>query len=144
MTASEKFRNLLASDKRYDAEAYNFLYEALDWTLKNVVKAEGRGNQHVTGRELLEGIRQYAIEQFGCLTRTVFESWGVRSTADFGDMVFNLVQHDLMGKQESDSKADFQDIYDFDEVFNVSPVLCYLTDRGEWRAAYVSRADKRS
>ena len=117
MTASEKFRNLLASDKRYDAEAYNFIYEALDWTLKNVVKAEGRGNQHVTGRELLEGIRQYAIEQYGCLARTVFESWGVRSTADFGNMVFNLVRHNLLGASKDDSPQDFANGYDFIEAF---------------------------
>ena len=60
MTAAEKFRNLLATDERYDAEAYNFIYEALDWTLKKVSKKDGRGSQHVTGKELLEGIRRFA------------------------------------------------------------------------------------
>ena len=140
MTAAEKFRNLLASDKRFDAEAYNFIYEALDWTLKHVVRREGRATQHVTGRELLEGIRQYAIEQFGCLSRTVLESWGVRTTDDFGEIVFNLVEHDLMGRQESDSRDDFRGIYDFADAFDLSPVFCYSAERDEWKAAYVTRA----
>jgi uncharacterized repeat protein (TIGR04138 family) len=146
MTAAEKFRNLLARDRRYDAEAYNFIYEALDWTLKNVVKdddSQGKGRRsgrHVTGPELLEGVRRYAIDQFGCLSRTVLETWGVFTTDDFGEIVFNLIEHDLMGKQESDSKADFHGVYEFAEAFDVSPVFCYAPERDEWRAAYVSRA----
>ncbi len=143
MTAAEKFRTLLAADDRYDAEAYNFLYEALDWTLKKVARVDRRGSQHVSGRELLEGIRQYAIEQFGCLARTVLESWGVSATDDFGEIVFNLVEHDLMGKQESDTKEDFHDVFDFSEVFDLAPVFCYAAERDEWKAAYVARANYR-
>ena len=139
MTAAKKFQDLLATDSRYDAEAYNFIYEALDWTLKNVTRGEERESQHVAGRELLEGIRQFAIEQFGCLTKTVLESWGVRATEDFGEIVFNLVEHDLMGKQDSDSKEDFCDIFDFEEVFDLEPVFCYASERDEWKAAYVAK-----
>lgn len=139
MTAAEKFQRLLASDKRYDPEAYNFVYEALDWTLKHVAGTNGRRGQHVTGKELLEGIRQYAIEQFGCLAKTVFERWGVRATDDFGEIVFNLVEYDLMGKQDSDTKEDFRDVYSFDEVFELSPVFCYSAEKDEWKAAYVCR-----
>ncbi len=141
MTAAEKFRKLLAADMRYDAEAYNFIYEALDWTLKHVARPDRQGNQHVTGKELLEGIRQYAIEQFGCLARTVLDSWGVRATDDFGEIVFSLVQYDLMGKQDSDTKEDFHEVYDFDDVFDLSPVFCYSADKDEWKAAYVCRAN---
>jgi uncharacterized repeat protein (TIGR04138 family) len=139
MTAAEKFRKLLQSDGRYDAEAYNFVYEALDFTLKSVAR-ETRTSQHVTGRELLEGIRRYAIEQFGCMTRTVFACWGIHATADVGEIVFNLVEHDLMGRQDSDSKADFADVYGFDDVFDLSPVFSYVPDRKEWKTAYVARA----
>jgi uncharacterized repeat protein (TIGR04138 family) len=139
MTAAEKFRKLLAADKRYDAEAYNFVYEALDWTLKNVASGR-RSNQHVTGQELLEGIRQLAIEQFGCLSQAVFESWGIHATNDFGEIVFNLVEYDLMGKQESDSKGDFDRVYDFEEAFDVAPVFCYAPERDEWKTAYVARS----
>jgi uncharacterized repeat protein (TIGR04138 family) len=143
MTAADKFRKLLQADGRYDAEAYNFVYEALDFTLKNVVNGTCRASQHVTGRELLEGVRQHAIEQFGCMARTVFACWGIHATADIGEIVFNLVEHDLMGRQESDSKADFLDIYGFDDVFDVSPVFCYAAERKEWKTAYVARAHQR-
>ena len=138
MTAAEKFRLLLASDGRYDAEAYNFIYEALDWTLKNVVKSQRRPNQHVSGPELLEGVRQYAIDQFGCLARPVLESWGVAGTADFGEIVFNLVEHDLMGKQDSDEKEDFVDVYDFEEAFDLAPLFTYSPESDEWGASYVA------
>ena len=143
MTAAEKFRKLLQADRRYDAEAYNFVYEALDFTLKNVVSGRSRESQHVTGRELLEGVRRCAIEQFGCMALTVLSSWGVRATSDIGEIVFNLVEHDLMGRQESDSKADFLDVYGFEEVFDVAPVFSYAPDRKEWKAAYVARAHQR-
>ena len=139
ITAAEKFRLLLKSDRRYDPEAYNFLYEALDYTLKHVVAPRGRQSQHVTGQELLEGVRRYSIEQFGCLARAVFTNWGIRSTDDFGEMVFNLVREDLMGKQESDSKEDFHQVYEFDEVFDLKPVLSYAADRREWKASYIAR-----
>ena len=141
LNAADKFRLVLQSDPRYDAEAYNFLYEALDYTLKNVVH-RGRPSQHVTGQELLEGVRRYGIEQFGCLARTVLESWGVRRTDDFGEMVFNLVTQDLMGKQESDSKEDFREIYEFEDVFDVKPVFSYAIDRREWKASYIARRQK--
>ncbi|HLU47309.1 MAG TPA: Minf_1886 family protein, partial [Planctomycetota bacterium] len=71
--AAEKFQKLLRTDHRYDAEAYSFVYDALDYTLRHVVPASRRAKgQHVAGPELLEGIRRYGIEQFGCLARAVF------------------------------------------------------------------------
>jgi len=143
LSAAEKFRLILQRDPRYDPEAYNFLYEALDFTLKNVVAPRGRANQHVTGRELLEGVRRYGIDQFGCLAKEVFRVWGINRTDDIGEMVFNLVDQDLMGKQESDTKEDFQGIYDFEEVFDLKPVLSYTSDRGEWKASYITRRHKK-
>lgn len=138
INAAEKFRLLLENDSRYDAEAYNFVYEALDYTLKSVVTPRTRSNQHVTGQELLEGVRRYAIEEFGCLAQMVLEAWGIRSTADVGEIVFNLVEYDLMGKQDNDSKLDFFDVYAFDDAFRVKPVFSYRQDRDEWNAAYVA------
>lgn len=134
---AERFRSLLRDDPRYDPEAYHFVYDALDWTLEHVVNAGKRRNHHVTGRELLEGIRQLAILQFGCLARTVFKHWGIHTTDDWGEIVFNLVDHGLMGKQESDSKEDFAGIYDFDQVFRIRPVFRYSRERDEWKASYV-------
>jgi len=142
INAAEKFRRLLKTDRRYQPEAYNFLYEALEYTLKHVVSPRGRSNQHVTGQELLEGIRRYSIEQFGCLARLVLATWGIQRTDDFGEMVFNLVNQDLMGKQESDSKKDFHRIYDFEDVFDLKPVFSYASDRREWKASYIARRQK--
>jgi uncharacterized repeat protein (TIGR04138 family) len=138
LSAAEKFRLLLDRDPRYHAEGYNFVYDALDHTLKNVVNPRSRSNPHVTGQELLEGARRLAIAQFGCLARVVLESWGICKTDDIGEIVFNLVEYDLMGKQDSDKRSDFQNIYSFEEAFDVKPVLSYRSDRDEWTASYIA------
>lgn len=143
MTAAEKFQRLLRNDSRFDAEAYNFVYEALDYTLKHVVRPGERSTQHVSGPELLEGIRRLALEQFGCLVRPVLRSWGVRSTGDFGEIVFNLVEHDLMGKQDSDRLDDFRNVYEFDEVFDVTPDFHLSRDDGEWEVTYRPSGERR-
>ncbi len=140
LSAAEKFRLLLNQDARYDAEAYNFIYEALDYTLKVVVGQSTRSNMHVSGPELLEGVRRFAIQQFGCLAKMVLENWGICSTADVGEIVFNLVEFDLMGKQDSDSKLDFLNVYCFEDAFEVRPVFSYRQDRDEWTASYVATA----
>jgi uncharacterized repeat protein (TIGR04138 family) len=72
---------------------------------------------HLTGPELLEGMRAFALEQFGPMAKTVLNSWGVRSCADIGDIVFNLIDQKVFSKTESDRREDFAGIYDFDEVF---------------------------
>lgn len=108
-------RDLVARDPRYRPDAYRFVFEALDYTLKSL----GRKAGHVSGRELLEGIRDCALEQFGGLAGLVFDQWGVRATQDFGEMVFNLVEAGLMGKTETDSREDFRNVYDFRDVFRV-------------------------
>jgi uncharacterized repeat protein (TIGR04138 family) len=113
---------IVAEDRRYDREAYAFVRDALDHTV-NVLKKPRRGAQrHVTGKELLEGIRVYAMQQFGPVTKLVLNSWGLARTADFGDIVFNLVNKDVLGKTDSDRKEDFHDAYDFDQAF-VKPYL---------------------
>ena len=142
MTAADKFRKLLDAETSYDPEAYNFVYEALDYTLKNVAKARQRSSHHVTGPELLEGIRRFSIDQFGCLVEPVFESWGVTKTGDFGTIVFNLVDYDLMGKQDSDRLEDFQEVYEFEEVFKLTPVLHYSRERDEWKASYMTKSQR--
>ena len=75
-------------------------------------------DRHVTGRQLLEGIRQYASKQFGFMALTVFEEWGINQDADFGNIVFNLVENGLMGKTGTDSREDFKNIYDLKKVFD--------------------------
>ena len=106
-----------AKDPRYQREAYCFIREALDYTQKTVAK-DARGRiRHVTGQELLAGIRAFGLEQFGPMTKTVFEEWGVRCCEDFGELVFNMVEVGWLAKTKTDSRADFEGGYDFDEAF---------------------------
>jgi uncharacterized repeat protein (TIGR04138 family) len=108
---------ILTKDPRYTREVYHFLREALDFTQK-IVSKENRGSvRHVTGQELLDGLRQYALQQYGPMTVTVFEEWGVTNCKDFGELVFNMVESGLLAKTDRDSRDDFQDGYDFTEAF---------------------------
>jgi uncharacterized repeat protein (TIGR04138 family) len=108
---------ILTRDRRYTREAYNFVREALDFTQKLIVK-ENRGQlRHVSGQELLEGIRQFALQQFGPMVVTVFEEWGIRRCRDFGEIVFNMVETGLLAKTEHDTREDFQNGYDFTDAF---------------------------
>ena len=107
-------------DTRYDRKAYSFVRQGLDHTVKNFKKsdpARTQQSQHVSGRELLEGLRTYALDQFGPLAKTVLESWGVRRCADFGEIVFNLIEYRVFSKTENDRREDFADVFDFDEAF---------------------------
>jgi uncharacterized repeat protein (TIGR04138 family) len=113
----EVLETVLAQDARYSRDAYHFLREALDHTQKAVAKARKGGARHVTGKELLEGIREFSLKQFGPMTLTVFHEWGVRSCEDFGNMVFNLVGAGLLSKTKDDTQEDFRSGYDFEEVF---------------------------
>ena len=113
----ERLELVLAKDSRYHRDAYYFIRDALDHTQKAIVK-ENRGQQrHVTGQELLSGIREYALSQFGPMTLTLFEEWGIRSCEDFGEIVFNLVDIKLLAKTDDDSREHFRGGYDFEEAF---------------------------
>ena len=117
VTFEETLEQILAKDPRYQRDAYFFLREALDYTQKLVGKENAGKVRHVTGQELLDGIRQFALEQFGPMTLTVFEEWGVRNGGDFGEIVFNLLEIGLLAKTEKDTRADFQGGYDFEDAF---------------------------
>jgi uncharacterized repeat protein (TIGR04138 family) len=110
----ERLKQVVARDGRYHINAYRFVYEALDYTVKQLEK-----KRHISGRELLEGLKNLAIEQFGGLAVMVFDVWGVRKTADFGAIVFNLVEADLMSRSEDDSREDFEGVYEFRDVFRI-------------------------
>jgi uncharacterized repeat protein (TIGR04138 family) len=113
----EALENLAAKDTRYQRDAYIFIREALDHTQKTTAK-DSRGRiRHVTGQELLGGIRDYALSQFGPMTMTVLAEWGVHSCRDFGEIVFNMVDTGLLAKTDRDSRTDFEDGYDFFEAF---------------------------
>ena len=107
-------------DGRFDRKAYTFVRQALDHTVKELKKRQPdrtQKSQHVSGGELLQGIRAYALDQFGPMTKTVLNTWGITRCGDFGDIVFNLIEYNVFSKTESDRREDFADLYDFDEAF---------------------------
>lgn len=114
---SEVLDLIQQEDSRFDKDAYHFVRRALDYTLKEHAEDESRASRHVTGGELLEGIREYALVQYGPLALTVFYAWNIRRCEDFGDIVFQLVDYGILGKTDRDRKADFVEVYDFERAF---------------------------
>jgi uncharacterized repeat protein (TIGR04138 family) len=114
---TEALDSIIASDARYQREAYVFLRDALDFTTKQQKKIKGAAVKHVAGPELLEGVRQYALKEFGPMAMSVFSFWGIKSCEDIGRMVFNLIAAGIFGKTDEDSMDDFKAVYDFDDAF---------------------------
>ena len=108
---------LLQNDRRYSREAYLFVREALDYTQKRVEKKSKEEVRHVSGQELLAGIRCFALEHFGPMAQMVLNEWGVRTCQDFGELVFNMIESNLLAKTAQDSREDFKGGYDFFEAF---------------------------
>ena len=106
-----------AKDPRYHREAYLFVREALDHTQKAIAKNPRSRIRHVSGQELLEGIREFALQQFGPMAKSVLAEWGICRCEDFGEIVFNMVEVDWLAKTNRDSRADFANGYDFDTAF---------------------------
>jgi uncharacterized repeat protein (TIGR04138 family) len=137
---SHSIARLLEEDRRYPVAAYAFIFDALRYAhevlhLGTEPPNEPKGQppaktaepgaapeafaveRHVTGQELCEAIRCYALEQYGYMAETVLNNWGIRETGDFGEIVFNLIRVGQMRKTSSDARADFNDVYDFDTAF---------------------------
>ena len=112
---SSSLEKIIDKDKRYKKDAYEFLLEALAFT-QNKEKA----HRHVSGQELLLGIKEYALTRFGGMSKTVFEHWGIKNTEDFGEIVFNMVNAGLLSKTETDSKNDFKGVYNFTDAFRAT------------------------
>lgn len=108
----KQLREIAQQDGRYKVDAYLFLFEALSFAQSRFQK-----KRHVSGQELLEGIRELALGRFGPMSKSVFEHWGVTTTDDFGGMVFLLVKNDMLSKTDSDNIESFHDVYSFDDVF---------------------------
>lgn len=117
---SEIVSLICKEDPRFDRRAYDFVRLGLDHTVKELRKrdsARAERSRHVSGPELLDGLRAYALEQFGPLAKTVLNNWGVHRCRDFGDIVFNLIEYNVFSKTENDRPEDFGDQFDFDEAF---------------------------
>src|SRR5947209_1915807 len=116
-----KLEEIVRKDPRFTYEAYEFIFAALAHTQQRLGRvpsdeaAAGR-DYHVTGPELLDGVRDLALQEFGLMARTVFKVWGVNRTDDFGAIVFNLVEAGLMSKRPEDTLADFRGLYDLDKA----------------------------
>lgn len=131
---TQQLSELLRQDTRYRFEAYAFVFEALNFAQdvlklgqeydpatcqggEGICKEGAGGEKHVTGQELCEAVRQFALEQFGYMAKTVLNSWGICKTGDFGEIVFNLIRIGQMRKTDRDRREDFDDVFDFEMVF---------------------------
>ena len=114
---AEALDSIIANDPRYQRDAYVFLRDALDFTTKQQKKIKGVSVRHVSGPQLLDGVRRYALKEFGPMVMTVFDSWGIHSCEDVGNIVFNLISAGVFGKTEDDSIEDFKNVYRFEEAF---------------------------
>jgi uncharacterized repeat protein (TIGR04138 family) len=112
-------QRIVAKDSRYAVDAYLFVREALDFTVKTLRKPTEGPQRHVTGRELMDCMRQFALNEFGPMAFTVLNEWGVTRTEDFGELVFNLVDAGVLGKTDADKREDFTDGYSFAEAFQM-------------------------
>lgn len=138
---AQDLAELLRQDRRYKVEAYAFVFDALNYAHKTLgmgmeqpsegesepaepERSElgsresdeegGSGERHLTGQQLCEAIRLFALEQYGYMAKCVLNSWGVHATGDFGEIVFNLIRIGQMRKTKKDRREDFDDVFDFE------------------------------
>ena len=136
MSESHPILQLLRDDPRYKIDAYQFVREALTYAQDVMAlgaeqptdlttdelddETQPRVEAHLTGQQLCEAIRMYALEQYGLMAKTVLNSWGLHETGDFGDIVYNLIEIGLMKKSKEDRREDFDNVYDFDAGLTTS------------------------
>jgi uncharacterized repeat protein (TIGR04138 family) len=121
-----KLAEVVRRDSRYAYEAYEFVFQALHHTQQmldrlppphaNEAELAAEPKHHVTGKELLQGVRSLAQREFGLMARIVFHMWGIHKTDDFGEIVFNLIEAELMSKTSEDTRADFHNLYNLDHA----------------------------
>ena len=117
---NEVINTIRRDDPRYARGAYYFLRQALDFSISEMRKqGELDKTNHLTGQQLLEGIRLFALDQYGPMARSVLEYWGIKNCRDFGNIVFNLVECQVLGKTEEDCPEDFNNGYDFKTAFDM-------------------------
>ena len=115
MQGDDALDELIRRDPRYTHEAYRFVLEALGYTIEQLGE-----HRHVTGRELLYGARDLALDCWGLMARHVLPSWGIRSTDDVGEIVFNMIDTGLLAKTDQDKREDFSHVYGFADAFDAS------------------------
>lgn len=110
--AEEVLERLQDRYPRFHGKAYLFLLSALHAVLEGLKEP-----RHISGQELAHGVKELALDRYGPMARTVLEHWGIHSTHDLGEIVFAMVECGILIRREEDRKEDFQDLYDFEEVF---------------------------
>lgn len=132
MSLRDDLAGVLARDPRYPIQAYAFVLESLEFTKNEKKKSHSRTrrgrksfaeSRHVTGRELCEGARRLALNHYGLMAMTVLALWGIRSTSDLGDIVYNLIASGDLEKTPSDSRTDFDNVFDFEAALRRDYVL---------------------
>ena len=113
----EVLEEIISVDPRYHRDAYHFVREGLDYTQQSISKQEKGTVRHISGQELLGGMRAHALEQYGPMALLVLNEWGVKCCEDFGEIVFSMVEHNLLAKTAEDSREDFKGGYDFKDAF---------------------------
>jgi uncharacterized repeat protein (TIGR04138 family) len=132
---------IVRQDPRYPYEAYEFMFEALSHTQKTLGRVPEEGERdpgpqhHVSGPELLQGACNLAREEFGLMAKTVFRQWGIRRTDDIGEIIFNLIEAELLSRTDSDHRSDFHNVFDIEkaltEGFTISLDAAGGRKRGE-------------
>lgn len=117
LTLDESIDQILRKDSRFPRDAYEFVREALDFTVKQRKKHGETSLRHVSGKELLDSVRKYALHQYGPLAFTLLAYWNLHRGEDIGEVVFNLVDASVLRVSETDSREDFKGSYDFEEAF---------------------------
>ncbi|GAC1463697.1 MAG: hypothetical protein NVSMB9_01450 [Isosphaeraceae bacterium] len=130
MSLRSDLARVLARDPRFTIHAYAFVFEALEYSKSLKKRVQGRGRarasvatRHVSGRELCEGARHLAVEHYGLMALTVLKLWGIRSTSDIGEIVFNLIASGELEKAPRDARSDFDNVYDFETAFRRNFIL---------------------
>ena len=114
---TEVIEQICEKDPRYASDAYHFVQEGLNHTLKSLKRGGQHAHRHVSGQELLHGLREFALKEYGPMSKAVLNEWGIKTTDDFGQIVFNLVNASVLGKNDTDSPSDFKNVYNFDDAF---------------------------
>jgi len=110
--------DIIVEDPRFDAEAYNFISNAVMYTSQKVKDEESNMQRHISGQELLEGIKDFAVEEYGPIAPEVLRHWGLTDSKSIGEVVFNMVNKKLLGSTNEDSMDDFIGSYDIDQKFS--------------------------
>ena len=114
----KKVKTILQKDKRYSEDAYEFVNDAVIYTVEKSKKKPKTENKHITGRELLDGVIEFALREFGPLAFDVLSKWGINEGVSIGNIVFNMVKYQILSTSEEDSIEDFKNYPSFEQIFD--------------------------